>query len=316
MPSPDPEARIARVALGTLSLRAASERDFRGILDRFFAAGGEWVDTASFYGDGDVERRLGAYLRSRALRPRLCVKVGHFRSASDYRCARAVREAVSRSVERLGCEPAAVMLHEADWGAWWEGGARPGELAGPGATFEAGAPAWEAVREEAASFGAKRGISGNNAPVLERALARLDPDVVLVAKQMDLLWRSAGSIVGEAARRDVWLGSPFHQGWLFRLPELTSAPGPLGEAAGRLALLLARGRTTVERTAIPFLLDQAPDPKVVVGVDTIEQLEAALSSATTVLDRELLDALKEVHHFGGPMQGPLKTWEETDAGAA
>ena len=59
---------VARLVQGTVMLRSAEQDRCFGLLDAILEQGGTTFDTAHGYGQGDVERTLGAWMRDRGVR--------------------------------------------------------------------------------------------------------------------------------------------------------------------------------------------------------------------------------------------------------
>ncbi len=56
--------RVSNLCLGTMTFgRETSEADSHKILDKFVAAGGNFIDTADIYSDGASERIIGNWLK-------------------------------------------------------------------------------------------------------------------------------------------------------------------------------------------------------------------------------------------------------------
>jgi 1-deoxyxylulose-5-phosphate synthase len=99
---------LSRLVLGTLLV----DED---VLDEWVRAGGNIIDTAHVYGDGDAERALGAWL---AKRPDADVVVLTKGAHPDGDVRRVTPEAIAsdlrESTERLGRSPDLYMLHRDD----------------------------------------------------------------------------------------------------------------------------------------------------------------------------------------------------------
>jgi aryl-alcohol dehydrogenase-like predicted oxidoreductase len=128
----------------------------------------------------------------------------------------------------------------------------------------------------------------------------------LVAKQFDLLWRTAVCLahVAEDCGAKIWLGAPFHQGWLMRLSEVASGNDERGAAARRLAASLQARRILPQDIAVRFVLEAWPEALVVFGVASVKELMSAIRSAATPLSDGLLAELMTSGFAGDPMAGP------------
>jgi 1-deoxyxylulose-5-phosphate synthase len=108
---------LSRLVLGTLVLSTAELEAGAALLDEYVRLGGNVIDTAHVYGDGDCERALGAWLERRgALREQLVVVSKGAHPAGDRR--RVTPEEITRdlreSVERLGGPIDLYLLHRDD----------------------------------------------------------------------------------------------------------------------------------------------------------------------------------------------------------
>jgi 1-deoxyxylulose-5-phosphate synthase len=108
---------LSRLVLGTMVLSTAEPEAGAAVLDEYVRLGGNVIDTARVYGDGDSERALGAWLERRAeLRDRLVVVSkgahpdGGRRRVTPAEIERDLRE----SVERLRGPVDLYLLHRDD----------------------------------------------------------------------------------------------------------------------------------------------------------------------------------------------------------
>ena len=303
----------SRFVLGTLHFALLSQRGIDEILDAFFERGGRWLDTAPLYGHGRVEHAIGAYMQRRRPSVSIATKAGHFTNASDFRNGDSVWSSLEASVDRLATVPAAVCLHEADWATWWKSGAPAGVLldgVDSGSVMAAEAPGWLALKRFAGLSRARIGMTGNNARPLLMAATATGCDQVTVARQYDLLWKTADRLLdwGCGAATAVWCASPFHQGALFDLDRLRDGAMAEGDremaaAVARLAAALQRSGETVQQLAIPFLLSDHRVSAVVVGVRTIAELEAAITSAERAVPSAVRVALQSIRLDRPPRPG-------------
>ncbi|MFG1347887.1 aldo/keto reductase [Xanthobacter autotrophicus DSM 431] len=313
----DPMDRRHRLVLGTFTLAEAPQDVWDAVLDEYVAAGGEWVDTAFAYGHGEAERKLGSYLRRRSASLRISTKIGHFSDHAAYRDPGALLQAFEQSRERLGRLPDQILLHEADWRVWWHKEGKPFEIRSAKDLTDGGqsAPCLAAVRKIADQFAIRWGISGNNTAPLMHAAIDAKPDVILVAKQLDLLWRTAEPLAAraQAGAYDLWLGSPFHQGWLFRLDELAAfgerCNPDVAQGARDLAALLSRVGTGLVELAIPFLLDRHDITRIAVGVRQPGEITQVLASAERSLSKELMAEIDRIGFRAPPMKSPMQKSE-------
>lgn len=64
---------ISRLVQGAIMLRAENEAEGYKLLDAVFSLGGNTFDTAHIYGQGDSERTLGKWIRSRGIREQVVI---------------------------------------------------------------------------------------------------------------------------------------------------------------------------------------------------------------------------------------------------
>ena len=303
------EVVAQRLVLGTAPLAWLDEAVWRASLDTFLDAGGVWIDTAFAYGSGQAEAALGRQLRRiDQSAARVSTKIGHFPDAARFRDPRSLAEALQPSFDRLGSVTDNVFVHEADWGCWWSDGVAPGALLPNSELQFEDAPVLQVLAESAAAHGFCWGISGNNALQLARVAQRLRPARVLVAKQWDLLWRSADAFFNtpEPLTADLWLASPFHQGWLFHLDHLRrwarDRQPDLASAVQRLQELLERHGVAIGDIALPYVLSRRPRARIVFGVDAPNQVRAAVRALSLPMPPELMAEIDALGVHLPPMQ--------------
>jgi len=104
--------RVSRIGLGCMGL--SDDAHFAEIADAFFDAGGNVFDTAWIYGDpdGETDRLLGRWLRSRGVRDRsvIVAKGGH----DPFNTPDAVRTQLAETLDRLGTDRIDVHLLHRD----------------------------------------------------------------------------------------------------------------------------------------------------------------------------------------------------------
>jgi len=110
---------VARLCLGTMTFGARTDDDEAGrILETYFAAGGNFVDTADSYAGGESERMLGRLLKDRRQDVVLATKVGNPTPDTDGSSGLAgdrIRRAAEHSLKRLQTERIALYyLHLED----------------------------------------------------------------------------------------------------------------------------------------------------------------------------------------------------------
>jgi aryl-alcohol dehydrogenase-like predicted oxidoreductase len=293
-PLPNP-AWANRASLGTLHLAGQTKGRAEAILDAWVDAGGRRVDTAAFYGRGDAEVLLGGWLRHAPSDVLVTTKIGYFPSSRLYRDAEHVIRAVHESCTRLGRIPDAVLLHEADWDCWWSD-ARAGVRLGAAPHEPCGA--WQVLGELARTLGFAAGISGNHAATLTAVADCLEPSVLLVGKQYDLIWRSAASLLRPCVGRRVTLAAPFHQGALLDLPALAGDALRRGDHSmaaqvSSLQGLLGRHGVDVAHAALAWLLSTT-SAEICFGAATVHEVRADVRAFETELPDELVGALSRL----------------------
>jgi aryl-alcohol dehydrogenase-like predicted oxidoreductase len=300
---------VDRLILGTLHLCVVPPREAFRVLDAFVESGGHAIDTAPYYGGGYVESLVGDWLRHTSARVRVSTKLGHLDTAAAYRDGSALRHALEASMERLALVPDVVLLHEGDWACWWEPGRRVGEV--DAATAEWSAPAWTMLQTIAGALGFQTGLSGNNAGQLRTAAVAVRPRYIMVAKQYDLLWRSAEPLLTWAGMNgvQVWAAAPLHQGALLNLRSLagecrTAGDVELESHAHRLRSLLGRWQLSVVDVAVPFVLADPRIAHLCVGARSAEEIRALVASADRTLPDDLLGTLKCLGVIRPPRPGP------------
>jgi aryl-alcohol dehydrogenase-like predicted oxidoreductase len=193
--------------------------------------------------------------------------------------------------------PEIIFLHESDWAIWWDHTATPGQLLDPETTNRDICTAWDELSRLGSEYGFRVGMSGNSATSLQAAADAARPDVVFVAKQYDLIWRSAEQLIRWAkdVGISIWCGAPFHQGALFDLvglaQEYRSDEG-LREQINSLREIMKETGTTILDLAIPFLFADDRISAVATGVRSVSELRAAIRSVESQISSSLLHRLR------------------------
>jgi aryl-alcohol dehydrogenase-like predicted oxidoreductase len=114
----DPLGRpLSRLALGTLWFSPEYLSDVYALLDTWVESGGNTIDTAHVYGDGDAERALGQWLRARpGVRERLVIvsKGAHPDNGRVRVTPEAIAADLQDTLERLGGPVDVYLLHRDD----------------------------------------------------------------------------------------------------------------------------------------------------------------------------------------------------------
>jgi len=290
-----------RLVLGTLALAPVTEPERDEIINHFLDWGGVWLDTASLYGDGELERYIGRYRKGRTVK--VSTKLGHFKSRRSYAQRSELLKQIRLQTERLCGWADQVLLHEADWPVWWR--CNVSSLDYSHAVIQS-SEAWQLLGLMAKDNGVRIGMSGNDAHVVGRLADLLQPDVVLIAKQYDLIWRNAHHLARQTNRStELWLAAPFHQGWLFRLQELARIRPDVAAVAKKLESALPSDKNARARIAMAWLKLNAPTSRIVAGVASLDELKILLDGWDEPVDQRLQVILAD-GFVGTPMVGPLK----------
>ena len=300
--------QVTALGLGCAPLgnlyRAISDDDATAVVDAAWNAGIRVFDTAPLYGNGLSERRLGAAL---ATKPRdeyvLCTKVGRLlreppagvRRDTIFAEAPALdpvyaysRDDVLRSIEesldRLELDRIDVVhVHDPD----------DHEDDAVGGAF----PALIELREQGV-IGAV-GCGMNQWQMLDRFVQRVDLDCVLLAGRYSLLDRSGGDVLlPRCAERGVGvvIGGVFNSGLLADPDANTTydygqAPEPMRDRARDLARVCASRGVSIVAAALQFALRHEAVSSVVVGAQTVAELEADVRAALAPIPPDLWPAL-------------------------
>jgi aryl-alcohol dehydrogenase-like predicted oxidoreductase len=266
------DASVGRLALGTAQLGmpygVANRRgqpsagEAAAILDRALLGGIHCLDTAAGY--GEAESIIGHHLRERA--PRGEIAVVTKLAIEDDGDRAGVRAALAASRRRLGAAPDAALLHDPSLLARWDG------------------PVGDALRACRADgeVGAI-GVSIYTPEQFAFALELADIDVVQAPfSVLDRRLEQAGLLARAHARGvRVMLRSVFLQGLLTMEP--ADHPAWLRFAAAPLTRwreICAHYEVALRTAALRFALERTAPATVVVGCESVEQLEQLLAIAS------------------------------------
>lgn len=300
---------VTRLGLGGAPLgnlfEPMTDDDARATVDAAWAAGIRLFDTAPLYGHGLSEQRLGEALRAyprdefvlsskvgRLLRPDPDFDPGVFAVPRglvprfDY-SADGVRRSIEESLERLGLDRLDIVLvHDPD----------DHEQAALDTAF----PALLALREEGVVRAVGAGM--NQHEMLERFVARVDLDCVLLAGRYTLLDRSGSALVEQCAERGVGVivGGVFNSGILAgadRAPTFDYAPAAAAvvDRADALRAACSRYDVALPAAALQFALGHPAVSTVVIGAADPQEIRADVEWAATTIPAELradLDAVR------------------------
>jgi D-threo-aldose 1-dehydrogenase len=284
--------------------RETSDAAAAAAIDRAWAGGIRYFDTAPHYGLGLSESRLGAGLRSR---PRgeyiLSTKVGRLlednpapsgsdlaaggfavpdrlRRRLDYSAA-GVRRSLEDSLTRLGLDRVDIVyVHDAD-----------DHVA---EAISGAIPELVRMREEGIIGAAGVGMNQWQAPL--RMVRETDLDVVMLAGRWTLLDRSGQPLLDECAARGVAVvaAAPFNSGLLAQPWPPDDAHfnyGPAGPAlldrARGLARICTRHGLDLPTVAVQFPLRHPAVVSVVSGMRTPDQVQTTLTRLTTPIQDDV-----------------------------
>jgi aryl-alcohol dehydrogenase-like predicted oxidoreductase len=284
---------ISRVVLGTFWMAPALEAETFASLDAWLSLGGNVVDTAQAYGDGDAERALGRYLESTGRRRDLVILTKGCHPIGDDRprvTPEAIHADLSGSLDRLRCDVVDIyMLHRDD----------PSVEVGP--IVEAlneelarrrilsfGASNWLPARiEEADDFAARHGLSGFTSSSSQLSLAVQQVpmcDGCLSAHadaDLDAYARSGLSLFAWAA-----LAQGFFSDGLKDDPDVERIYGSAAnrERSRRAQELGERLGLTRSQVALAWVLRQRFPTYAVVATRRLQHLDALAAASEVVLD--------------------------------
>lgn len=281
---------VARLALGTYHLttdRGVAAEEAHRLLRRAYELGIDLVDTAPRYAGGEAEGLVGDVNEDAPFR--VATKVGRFEHSIVSRVEqRAYRDRAlmtaqltqsMRLLRRRRVE--SLIIHEADWDAWWPDGAPTAD-----------SPVVRFLREARRSGLADTvGFSGRDA---DRCAELLDLgvfDVVLAVHRMNVVWRDLGDVLRLAGDRGMerWIGAIYRQGLLIDGSEdaieayRRTKHQDLSEAKLRL---LRRLRAIADEAGMPlwelslrWCLHRADAERVLVGARSVAEVEANVAAA-------------------------------------
>jgi D-threo-aldose 1-dehydrogenase len=295
--------RWPRLGLGCASLGAPdiTDRDAEAAIAAAIAAGIRFFDVAPLYGGGLAEARLGRALRAL---PRasyvLCTKTGGTRPFGkpptspdgvrrgadvwDY-SARATRESVMRSLERLGVDRFDVVhLHDVE--------------AHVEACLEAHAELAR-LRDEGMVGGI--GIGSNFVAPVEQLLGRARFDAFLIAGCYTLLDQRGSALLRRADADGVRavVGGVFNSGVLAAWPQPSptfayqAASAAVRERTARIAGICAAHGVALGAAAMQFVLMNRHVATMLIGARSVDELTANLAGLRDAAPPALWDDLAE-----------------------
>ena len=297
--------RVSELCLGAMTFGeawgwGASPAVSHAMIDRFFEAGGNFVDTANGYTGGDSETIIGDWLAAKGGRERMVLgtKFTQWLPGSDNpnivgNSRKAMTDSVEASLRRLRCDYIDVY-----WVHAWDYTTRPEELMrGLDDLVRAGkilypaisdAPAW--VIAQCNTIADLRGWSPFVAnqveySLLERAAER---DLIPMSRTLDIAV-VAWSPLGRGLLTGKYLDAG--QGKRGRI-DTTKTPVPEGQrreiVEAVVALARDLGRSPAE-VALAWVRQQGTIP--IVGATSVAQLDANIACLDLVLDADQLAGL-------------------------
>ncbi len=289
-------------AIGNM-FTGVSDDDARATVDAAWDAGIRYFDTAPLYGHGASERRLGRALRTRSrddyllstkvgrvLRPTgpersatIFTDVGDLEPEFDF-SRDGIMRSFEESLERLGTDRIDVALvhdpddHEDD-------------------ALRHAFPTLLQLRDEGVV--AAVGCGMNQTAMLERFVARIDVDCVLLAGRYSLLDRSGTELLAQCAARRVGviLGGVFNTGVLAD-PDVhptydyaAASPAVLERARYLRALCEAHG-ISLGAAALQFAMRHPAVTTVLVGARSSAEVDLDVAYAATSIDDDVFADLE------------------------
>jgi len=282
-----------------------SEHDAQATVDAAWDAGIRYFDTAPLYGHGVSERRLGRALAARSRSEYvLSTKVGRvLRPAGAHRPATiftdvgdlepefdfsrdGIRRSIDDSLTRLGIDRIDVALvhdpddHEDD-------------------ALRHAFPTLLDLRDEGVV--AAVGCGMNQAAMLERFVAQVDLDCVLLAGRYSLLDRSGAELLGHCAARGVGVivGGVFNTGVLID-PDVhptydyVAAPRTVLERARRLRSTSESRGIALGAAALQFAMRHPAVTTVLVGARSAAEVNLDVSFASSPIADDVFEQLDAV----------------------
>jgi pyridoxine 4-dehydrogenase len=274
---------VARVGYGAMQLFEPAPDDATAVLRRAIELGVNHIDTASFYGPGEVNRRIHAALAPYPDDLVIVSKVGaRYTGDEPVPLAAAqkpaeLRAAVEDDLSQLGLDQIPVVnLRRMDIG--------PGAQAEDDQVVDLDDQLAEmiALRDEGKIGGI--GISSVPLEILQRALPA---GIVCVQNAYSLLDRSQEAMLDVCKAQDIAWVPYFPLGSAFPgFPKVADNPVVL-DIAGELDVLPAQ-------VGLAWLLAHAPNVLLIAGTKSIGHLEENLGAGDVVLDADQIARLDAV----------------------
>ncbi len=220
---------VSELGLGTAFMRRSQDQG--GVNDcvaRAIDRGVCYFDTAADYGQGEDERALGEALLGRREKVFLATKVGGVKDEGGHRNADSLMRQHEEGLKRLQTDHVdLIQIHENDQRKWWSDDPVPREVAvshgGPLILDDedydfTDSPCVEFLHRAKAQGSARYiGITGKDARRLERIVAAIEIDSMMIAHQYNPILRNAARFLlptTEEKGVGVAGGAMFLKGWL------------------------------------------------------------------------------------------------------
>lgn len=260
-------------------------------------AGLRYMDTAPFYGHGQSERRIGAFLATRSRDEFvLSTKVGRLiregRPVYDYSRDGALRS-VEESLGRLGLGRIDILLvHDID--RYTHAADQPARMR---EALEGALPALAEMKAQGTIRG--YGLGVNEWQVCADVAAHMPIDVVLLAGRYTLLEQGARGFLDQAhaAGIGVILGGPYNSGILATgaregaFYDYRPAPKEILERTERIERVLARHGIALQAAALHFPLHHPAVATVIPGLFGEREVQRTVEAFSVRIPAECLDDL-------------------------
>jgi len=255
------------------------------VLDAALRSPINFLDTAASYGDGESERRIGAFLRERGGLPPdvvLTTKADRDLKTGDFSGAQ-MRRSVERSLRLLGLDRLGlVFLHDPEH-TTFEAAMAPG---GP-------VPVLRDLVDE--GLIAHLGVAGGPIDLMLRFVETGMFDAVITHNRYTLLDRSAEPLLERASALGLGVlnAAPYGSGLLAKGPDAypryqyTAAPPAMLDRARRMVAVCATFRVPLAAAALQFSLRDPRITSTIVGLSRPERVQQTLELAQL----EIPDAL-------------------------
>ncbi|RMB77915.1 aldo/keto reductase [Rhodococcus sp. SBT000017] len=306
--------RVSPLSLGTMTFGdawgwGADEKDSKRIFDAYLDAGGNMVDTANIYTDGQSERYLGEFLRGRRDSVVVATKYAATREPSDPNAGgggrKSLRGSVEASLKNLGTDYIDLLYLHA-----WDGVTPSdevisslGELVRSGKVLYLGisdTPAWQVARMQ--TIADMRGRPSFAALQVEYSLIERTTERELLPMAADLglgviPWAPLGGgvLTGKYTAAD--LATPGSDAPAGTRRDHAKANGTLttrGLAIADAVVEVARQLgVTPAQVALAWTLRHPSVVSSLIGARTPEQLQQNISALDVTFDESHLDTLHE-----------------------